>query len=160
MPRKKPELQYRFRKKPELQYRFRVTCETVPEQVGPLLAELARRGITKVGYEVVTDVLRYKRNKPAKPTTKPPAKKKKSARAERYDVSNYDLVTQFAKRQKGQFNLGQVKKMMEAKGRPESSASPVCQRLIERKILRRFEDGVFSLTPKAKLNGAEAVAHV
>lgn len=139
---------------PDTHDHFRITAHVITDQVGPVLAELARRSVVVSNCELVSDVLRYKRNK-----TKPSAKKIASS-SKRYDVSNLALITQFAKRQKGEFTLPQVRKMLAKHGRPESSGSPVCQKLIEQKRLRRIGDGVYAVTAKAKLNGhTEAVAH-
>jgi hypothetical protein len=48
----------------EIRDRFRITAEVESQELGPLLAQLARIGLQNIGYELITDVVRFNKNGP------------------------------------------------------------------------------------------------
>jgi hypothetical protein len=141
-------------KKPETNERFRITCETETEQVGPVLAELARRGITKVGYELVTDVLRYKRNATRKPAKKTKAAKTK-ARTER--GSTVAKLGKWASRHPT-FTTADAIKFTRSLRKHDSACWSGLRHLVDAKAIRKTGMGRYALAKR--LNGStEAVAH-
>lgn len=132
--------------------RFRITCETEDaQQLGPIVAELARLGLRNVNYDLITDVLRYKKN------TRGKSRSKKSG-GQRYAVSSRALALQFAKKHKGKFTLAQIRELFEADGRPKQNANPLCSALIKKGFAKRTGEGKYQLTAKA-LKNVEASQH-
>lgn len=48
----------------EIRDRFKITADVESTALGPLLAQLARIGLENIGYELITDVVRFNRNGP------------------------------------------------------------------------------------------------
>lgn len=42
--------------------RFRIICEAEAADMGPIIAQLSRMGLTNIGFELITDVPAFKRN--------------------------------------------------------------------------------------------------
>lgn len=113
-------------KQPETIDRFRIVAEDVePEQVGSVLAALARLGVSKVGYEMVTDVRSFANNR------------QNGAR---------DAVLAFAAARET-FRVAEVRAHFEAEGRNVATAQTTVSQLAVAGKLQRIEEGRYRLTP-------------
>ena len=52
--------------KQEVVERFRISCEAEPEQMGGIIAQLTRMGLTNIKFDLIADVRSFSRNAPPK----------------------------------------------------------------------------------------------
>lgn len=108
-------------KEPETQDRFRITAEVEPTELGPLLAQLARLGFTKIGYELITDVVTF------------------NSRSTDNEAFARSWI---AERQT--FKLSDLGRHLKDNGRGQSSASYVVGKLVQAGDLHSLGNGFYS----------------
>lgn len=107
-----------------------ITAEVESEALGPLLAQLARMGLQNIGYELVTDVVTFRKNKAAHDTSATDEARAWFADRPAFAVS--DLIGHF-----------------KATGRTPGSAAAAVQRLTTSGELIRMEKGHYRRVDKA-----------
>jgi hypothetical protein len=118
-------------KQPETQERYRIHADDIPlEGLGPVLAALARCGITKVGYELVTDILAYKH---------------KAAPKVVHEVPSVDLARTFIN-QHHTFKARELTTVFEQDGRSGAAGYLAIKKLVEMGELRKLEAGRYQST--------------
>lgn len=109
---------------PETQYRFRIVCEVDQEQVGGVLADLTRRGITQIGHEMISDVVTFNRTGPRKVYD---SKGKEFAKA--YIADNPT------------FRINDLVKHFEANGRTSGAGYTAVRDLVREEFLTKLSPG-------------------
>jgi hypothetical protein len=114
-------------KEPLIIDRFRIVAECGAEQLGHVLATLARLGITDVGYELTTDVHTFGSNQPAK----------------RFEVSGNEFAAAWVQEQNQAFRAKDLVDHFNANGRNGASAYPTLREMLERKTVSKRDDGLY-----------------
>lgn len=135
-------------KQPITQDRFRIHAETSLEQMGSVLAELTRLGLTNVGYELITDVKAWGRKA--------------------YDTTVVDAVAEWIK-EHPTFHIGE---MIADTGRARDAIYKAVKGMVGKKLLTKLGAGNYQSAdvkaiapPKAapvaekKARPANTVAH-
>lgn len=116
--------------------RFRIICETNAEQLGVLLAHMARMGLDEISYELVTEVRRFDKNAPRK-TFEVPARAAVLNFMERHPTFKMrDLVAEFR-----------------AAGRTSGAAYGATHNLVRDGALTKLGDGNYRRSDLLALEG-------
>lgn len=129
------------KKPPETVDRFRVSCDVPPGGLESLMAALIKMGMKNLHYELITDVLNYKRRA--------------------FDTNAREFLRQWIA-DHATFTRAEVVAHFKSGGRTEGSGSTALERLCEEKLIKPLGGGnyqradVKALTapkkPKAQLN--------
>lgn len=109
------------KKEPQTVDRFRVSCEVPKEQLGHIIAELAKMQLEHVNYELITDVLNYKK-------------------AQKYETTSAEHLREWIK-DHPTFNRQEVIAHFAATGRSQESASNAIYVLAREKLLKKLGEG-------------------
>lgn len=123
-------------KQPETVDRFRIIAEVDAVELGPLFAQLAKMGLQNIGYELITDVVRFRSN---------PTKTAGNA--------NDALMAKFLETHPT-FRATDLKLAMIASGQTSVQSSTVhgiCQRFVHRGILEALGEGNYKRTDVAAI---------
>lgn len=110
-------------KQVEIHDRFKITAEVESESLGPLLAQLARMGLQNLHYELITDVVTFRRNG-----------------ATTHDVSGAEEARQWLTDHPA-FAISQLVEHFKATGRTGASARQAIRTLVDKGSLTRLEKG-------------------
>jgi hypothetical protein len=109
------------KKDPETVDRFRVSCEVPKDQLGHIVAEMTKMGLEHVNYELITDVLNYKKPK-------------------KFDTNGTDHLRAWIK-DHPTFNRQEVIAHFIETGRSEDSGSNAVYILAREKAIKKLGDG-------------------
>jgi hypothetical protein len=141
-------------KQPETVDHFRLTINRLtPQQLGVVIADLAKREIFDIRPELITDVVTFRKNKPNKP------KKKQRAPIVRklFDKNASDVILAHARKHGGKFNTQQLLPVFAKQDRARNSIYATLDTLMKDKLIKRTGKGEYLLL--AKGNGAAEAAH-
>lgn len=108
---------------PETSDRFRIFAETSSEEMGPLLAQLTRMGLQNIGYELITDVVRFNQNERVK-----------------HDTGAEEFALSFLTNNPT-FKVLDLVRHFEADDRPGNGAYSVVRRLVEKELVVKLGPG-------------------
>jgi len=121
--------------------RFRIHAESSMEHMGFVLAELTKLGLQNVGYELITDVVTFRKNGARKASAAPasPVPKKRLRR----EIKNKDVIL---KRIKGRasFTLKELRDHFMNIGRNPVSISPLVDQMLKANLVTRLDAGVYA----------------
>ncbi len=121
-------------KAPETQDRFRIYCEAnSPEEMGVVVAQLTRMGLKNVGFEMITDVLAFKRRK-------------------QHDQTAADAFRDYVE-SNPTFHISDAIKHFKAEGRTSSSVYSAAGALCEKKLLKKLGGGNYSVANIKQIEG-------
>ncbi|MCA1452812.1 hypothetical protein I6F35_06205 [Bradyrhizobium sp. BRP22] len=127
------------KKEPETVDRYQIVAETSIEQMGYVLAALAKMGVENVGYKLITDVHRFK-----------------SRERTVHDVSAEDFTAAYVK-DNARFTPAQLVAHFKDAGRTASSAYYALKKLMQANVVRKNGDEYVRVEalapPEAKRTG-------
>lgn len=100
--------------------RFKITAECEAPEMGLIIAQLTKMGLTNLHFELVTDVLTYRQKS-------------------NHDVKAADFLTEWIK-DHPTFKAIEACKHFEANGRTKGSAYPALSELVEAGLLKKLDD--------------------
>jgi hypothetical protein len=115
-------------KQVETRDRYRIHGETTLEQFGHVLAQLTKLGLENVGYELITDVAKFKERKERRV----------------HDVPGHEYAKEFIK-DNPTFQVNSLVKFFEANGRSPGAAYTGVRDLLGLKFLRKLGPGSYQL---------------
>lgn len=120
--------------------RFRITCEVEPANLGPTVAQLTKLGLSNIHFELVEDVRTF-------------------AKRTNHEVSSEALLLEWIK-DHPTFKAIEACKHFEANGRTKGSTYPALGVLVEKKVLKKLDQGNYAradvkhlAAPKTKPKG-------
>ena len=122
--------------KPPTIDRFRIMCEAEAAEMGPIIAQLSRMGLTNVHFELITDVVRFGKNGP------------------RPEISSQELLTAWIKDHPTFKALDAVKHFAEH-GRSNTAVYPALAVLCEKGVLKKNAPGNYSRTDVKAIEAGE-----
>lgn len=133
------------RQQPATVDRFKITAECEAPEMGLIIAQLTKMGLTNLHFELVTDVLAYRQKA-------------------NHDIKAADFLTEWIK-DHPTFKAIEACKHFEANGRTKGSAYPALSDLVEAGILKKLDDpghyaraDVKAIAPPKKGKKAKAAA--
>jgi len=120
--------------------RFRITCETSAADMGPLIAQLTRMGLTNVSFELVNEAQRYARN------VKPDG------------VNGEDYARAWVK-DHPTFRAIELVEHFRQNGRSDGVAYTSIRLLVEGKVIRKVGPGNYARTDVKQLAKPKKVSH-
>lgn len=125
--------------------RFRLSCECEVSDLGAIIAQLTKMGLTNLHFELMTDVPTF-------------------AKKTNHEIKSADLLTEWIK-DHPTFKAIEACKHFEASGRTRGSAYPALGELVEAGILKKLDPGHYARTdvkqlaaPKGKAKPAKPAA--
>jgi hypothetical protein len=144
---------------PETLDRFRIHGDVAIEQLGIVLRELDKLGVTNIGHELVTDVLVYKQRTPrsapapAAAAEAKPVKKngvgKGRAGTRHYAIRNKDFVLKYFK-DREEVTAAEMTELFRKDGRHPSSAGSLLTQMAHDKYCKSMGDGVWKILAKGQ----------
>lgn len=116
--------------------RFRIYCEVDQEQVGGVIADLTRRGITQIGHEMITDVPTFKNSR-------------------RFETSATEALIEYLK-QHPTFKVGDAVKHFAQEGRSASAIYSALKPLVASGVIRKVSEGIYQSTEVRALPAPDA----
>lgn len=158
-------------REPETVDRFKLSAHVELPDMGPLLAQLVRMGLTDIHYELVTDVIQFRNNRQRHPASAPvepeplmlPKPNKRGGhRKDKFAVSGEDVIWRHVKNRTIPFMVKELHTLFKGLGRTPASASPLLHKMTEAGVLKRISKGVYQVDkgrPKRNKSPAAAKAH-
>jgi hypothetical protein len=134
------------------------------EQLGFVLRELDKLGVTNIGHELVTDVLLYKQRAPRVPALvtngAAPAKPRKiKTGPPRYEIRNKAFMLQYFN-DREQVTAAEMTELFKKDGRNPSSAGSLLTQLAQEKYCKSMGEGVWKVSIKGQKAAAKETTDV
>jgi hypothetical protein len=116
--------------------RFRIICEAEAQEMGLIVAQLTRMGLTNVHFELITDVIGYRQNA-------------------KHEVKAEDFLAEWIK-DHATFRAAEAVQHFRDNGRTDGAGYTALRMLCEKKILNKISGGNYS---RADVKAIEAGKH-
>jgi Fe2+ or Zn2+ uptake regulation protein len=100
--------------------RFRIIAEAAASEMGPIIAQLSRMGLTNISFELITDVVNFKQNV-------------------KHDVTATDFLAGWIA-EHPTFSQKDVSKMFKENNRTSGAAYYAMRQLSEARVIRKLDD--------------------